>query len=243
MNLLTIPVYELSRWPDIYPHFVEMAELCEASFKLNMFDIDGVVILGSSGKQRISEISANREFVTMFRNIFEQTYSLWREGHNIFFTDADALCVRPLEVFGVYNYFRLFSKAEGDRFTSVFPAYMLSGSRYFPSSMDEKLWEVGRDIWLREADEESEVFGSHWDYEQYVYNHMFFNQNEVREQVDNFVDNDLNLYYEWEDEFPDAKILSYNTSASWRGQSELSMKDRLQLMKDRMSLFDGRKTA
>lgn len=228
MNLVIMPVYKLKMWPAVHPWFVQMSELCAASFRLNLADVDDVVILENRGQEFES-------YVHMFHDIFEQTYDLWKEGHNLFFTDADSLCVRPFKAFGVYDDFRLFSQCEGNRFEGTFPAYMLSGSRYLPQTMDEGLWDVGRDVWAREQGEElGGVFGSHWDYEQYVWNHMFFAQPGVRENWEAHICDEFNLFYGWEDKVLNATILSYNTSATWRGQSKMTMADRLQLMKDRM---------
>lgn len=233
MNLVIIPVYKLDHWPDAYPVFQQMAALCAASFRENMADVDDVVILHNQGK-RIAK------YVPMFRDIFDQTHELFQEGHNLFFSDADALCVRPIKVFGEYEDFRLFSQAEGDRFCDVFPRYMLSGSRYFPQTMDVGLWSVGLDVWAQEPVEKRKEFGSHWDYEQYVYNHMFFSQPGMRENWEACIRNGFNLFYEWEDREPGAAVLSYNTSASWRGQSKMTLVDRLLLMQERMPhLLEG----
>lgn len=229
MNLVIMPVYELEgAWGENYPWFVQMGELCAASFRKNMANVDDVVILHNEGQ-------VFEGFVPMFYDVFEQTYNLWKKGHNLFFTDADSLCVRPVKMFGAYQNFQLFSQCVGNRFEGTFPAYMLSGSRYFPRNMNEGLWDVGREVWAREKGEKKDgVFGSHWDYEQYVWNHMFFAQPGVRKNWEAHIRDEFNLFFEWEDQVPNASILSYNTSATWRGQSKLTMEDRLQLMKDRM---------
>lgn len=227
MNLVIMPVYKLTGFPRAYPWFVKMAELCAASFRLNMANMDDVVFLKNEGRPFSS-------YVQMFRDVFDQTHELWKEGHNLFFTDADALCIKPIRVFGVYSDFRLFSQTEDNRFPDDFPTYMLSGSRYFPQSMDEELWEVGLGVWAREREAKDKVFGSHWDYEQYVWNHMFFAQPWIQKHWEACIHNEFNLFFEWEDEYPNAAILSYNTSASWRGESEVTMEERLQLMKDRI---------
>lgn len=227
MNLVIMPVYHLTDWSRAYPWFVKMSKLCAASFRKNMVDVDDVVFL--SGHRPI------RHYVEMFKDIFDQTQEMHRQGHNLFFTDADALCVRPVSMFGQYSDFRLFSKAEGARFTDRFPVYMLSGSRYFPQTMDSKLWQVGESIWKREPEERDRIFGSHWDYEQYVYNHMFFSQPGMLKDWQQSIRDEFNLFYEWEEQVPGATILSFNTSASWRGESKLTMEQRYQIMVDRAS--------
>ncbi len=220
MNLVIIPVYELSGKKPNFPWFQEMAELCSTSFKKNLEGLDEVVFLGNDGK-------AFASYTLMFRDIFQKTWSFWSEGHNIFFSDADALCVRPIKVFGKFSDFRLFAEGEENSHEGTFPTYMLSGSRYFPSSMNKNLWEIGDSIWLEEEE-------TYWDFEQYVYNCMFFSQPRVRENWKAYIWNGYNLFYEWEgvrDATP--SILSYSTASIWRGDSKSTMEERFQIMKDR----------
>lgn len=228
MNLVIMPVYKLAAWPTVYPWFQQMGQLCAQSFRRNLADVDDVLILHHQDRKIIS-------FVEMFRDIFDQTHTLWKEGHNLFFTDADSLCVQPVKIFNQYTDFRLFSQCEGNRFSDDFPAYMLSGSRYLPCTMDEGLWDIGMEQWEREPNLPFKPpWGAHWDFEQYVYNHMFFSQPGIRENWEAHIRDEFNLFYGWEDQVDNATILSFNTSHSWRGNSKMTMEKRLQLMKDRM---------
>ena len=208
-NLVISPLYRLDGCPKAYPYFQQMEPLCVRSFRKNLVGMDDFVLMENQG--------GCVSYVPMFEDIFHRTRKLWEEGHNILFTDIDALCIRPLKIFGEYDQFRCFALTDGNKYPDQFPAYFLSGTRYFPREMDAGLWDVGGELWEKKQEN---LKDSGWDYEQYVWNHMFYSQPGVRENHQEYVRNEYNCYWGL-DQAKDATIISFNAAAGWRGMGSI----------------------
>ena len=188
----------------------KIVDICAASFKQNLKDCHDVMIFRDP---EYFETPAR-----MFRKIFDLSHAIWKGGDNLLFVDADSLCIRPTEVFNLpENQFRLFGSA-GDitRFEKYFPYYFLSGVRYLPSGMDPALWDLGEQLW-EEFDKEcalNPLWREHnrWDFEQYVYNRMFYHQRGVKERYEDFVNTKMNQFF-LDPDARDSNILSLNASA------------------------------
>lgn len=213
-NIIISPVYELEVKKSEFSYYLEMESLCVASFMKNVKDVDGFKILNN--QKKIFE-----KPYEMFYDVFLKTEELWKAGHDILFTDIDALCKKPVEFFGKYDEFRCFASANNtERFSEYFPSYFLSGTRYFPQTMSKELWEVGQKHWNEFWSNGDEIYkepcfsrmGSRWDYEQFVYNMMFYSQSQVRENYQTYTINEYNYFHEF-DNAEDATIIAFNAAA------------------------------
>lgn len=194
-NIVVSPLYFVKEREEVYPIFKKASQLCKLSFEKNMIDIHEFVLFENDGQEF-------NTCVDMFFDIFKKTYNLWREGHNIFFTDIDALCIRPTLVYGLFENFICFadsvklygSQKTNDRFADEFPMYFFTGSRYFPKDIPEDIWYIGFELWKNRLSFKWPALSfkwpaqnliEYWDFEQYVYNKMFYAQpNMIREYKD-----------------------------------------------------------
>ena len=67
-----------------------------------------------------------------------QIQQFWHDQYpcNILYTDPDTLCIKPLDVFGKFEEFRLFT--ENDPLEQL--QYHNSGVKYYPSTIESKFW-------------------------------------------------------------------------------------------------------
>ncbi len=97
---------------------------------------------------------------------------LWfKEPCNILWMGADAMFVQPTEVFGRYNEMRLFNYTDPKSFDDI-PHYFNDDIRYYPATMDPKVWEVGErrmPDWFAGPDVT-------WDAGQKIHNYQFWSQ-------------------------------------------------------------------
>lgn len=104
---------------------------------------------------------------------------LWfKEPCNILVMGADTLFVKPTEIFGKFNEMRLFNYSDPKTHT-LFPNNFNDDIRYYPSTMDPEVWELGErrmaDWWSSdEAD---------WACGQNIHNYMFWSQGLSLEQA------------------------------------------------------------
>jgi hypothetical protein len=123
---------------------------------------------------------------TMFRRIFEEEDRLYHKHPcNILVTGSDALFVRWCQIFGRYKRFMLFAPSGAsapDGLPWSLKKVYLSGTYYYPAGMPEAVWELGRKL---VADWRPGV----WDYIQYVYNRMYYEQGtETEEEMARLID-------------------------------------------------------
>lgn len=108
--------------------------------------------------------------VHMFQKNWQRIWDLWhKEPCNILYLDSDTMFIRPTEIFGRFEEFRMFNWTD-PKSNQQFPNYYNAGVRYYPSSIKSDVWKIGEDIarnWKLDI----------WDQEQLIFNSMFWSQN------------------------------------------------------------------
>jgi len=111
----------------------------------------------------------------------DRTYELWhKEPCNILWVGPDVQFVKPTEIFGVFNEFRLFnwtdpkSWYEPNQYNKTFDNLFNNDLQYYPATMDPKVWEIERTMRAEWA--ETEDMNSYCN-QQIVHNTMFWSQN------------------------------------------------------------------
>jgi len=107
--------------------------------------------------------------VSMFKDNWQRIWDLWhREQCNILYLDSDTMFVKPTEIFGRFQEFRLFNWSD-PKSNGQFQNYFNAGVRYYPASMSAATWNIGKnmaDYWSLDI----------WDQEQLIFNQMFWSQ-------------------------------------------------------------------
>lgn len=160
MNIHAVPLYGDD------PMVAEIHRICCKSFRENLAGPFEQVTLTDP---HIEPPEAPRGGGQMLHDIFDQLYVLWREGHDVLYTDADTLCLRPVEVFGRFDKFMLFSETPAKPEGPLPGPYLNGGVKYLPACMSRDLWEWA-DRYYRQHD------GRRWDFDQELYNRMFYKQ-------------------------------------------------------------------
>jgi hypothetical protein len=107
--------------------------------------------------------------VDMFQSNWQRIWDIWhRESCNILYLDSDAMFIKPTEIFGRFDQYRLFNWTD-PKSNSQFPNYYNAGVRYYPNTMSEEVWAIGRDM-AQQWDLDI------WDQEQLIFNAMFWSQ-------------------------------------------------------------------
>ena len=154
-----------------------------------------------------------------FEKTFWAIHELWHsEPCNILYTDPDTIAVKHIDMFDQYKHFVMFNHTDPKQFTGPnpynrsFEHFFNAGVRYFPATMDEKIWELGAGM------------ARTWDYatydtEQVILNAMLWDQGvAVNEVLDPTVawqlfHPDLNFGQQWNGcSIYDAKILHLHSS-------------------------------
>jgi len=105
----------------------------------------------------------------MFKNNWRRVRELWHtEPCNILFMDSDSIMVKPVEMFGRFPEFRLFNWTTPPRHAE-FENYFNCAVRYFPAHMNPAVWALGDEL-------AAKWDNSIYDYEQLMFNHMFWSQ-------------------------------------------------------------------
>ena len=103
-------------------------------------------------------------------NNLHNTYKLWKENYpcNILYTEEDIIFFKDVSFVDRFTKFSMFNMRnlyEGDH-------NLRCEVRYFPSTMDEKTWQLGLEMskqWPKETQEA-------WNYESVIYNTMLWSQ-------------------------------------------------------------------
>lgn len=97
---------------------------------------------------------------------------LWyREPCNILAMGADTLFIKPTEVFGRYHQMMMFNYTD-PRTHAEFPHYFNDDIRYYPSTMDSRVWDLGEQKmgeWFTHAE-------GNWGWGQLIHNYQFWSQ-------------------------------------------------------------------
>lgn len=110
---------------------------------------------------------AQENIIVYFKNLLIFIKDLWHHNYpcNIMYTDADTLCIKPLDIFEKFIDFRLFTDKD-----PISPHdYFNCGIRYYPSSLPKSFWNDTESM-LDNWDD------SKWDYEQYAYKSLMLAQ-------------------------------------------------------------------
>jgi hypothetical protein len=110
----------------------------------------------------------------------DRVYELWhREPCNILWVGPDVQFVKPTNIFGEFNNFRLFnwtdpkSWHEPNQYNKGFDNLFNNDLQYYPASMDKELWTLERE--MRAAWNETDGMDS-YNNQQIIHNTMFWNQ-------------------------------------------------------------------
>ncbi len=117
----------------------------------------------------------------MFMDIWKQAVGIIEEHKcNLVLVGTDSLCVKPVQIFGRFSEFRLFTPAESPLPIQTDPilgdwngdwTYMSSGTVYFPHSAAEALIPL-----FRQYIELGSQYSDIYDYDQYFVNRIFYSQ-------------------------------------------------------------------
>jgi len=223
MNILVSKNFKLidpsTGWPSKKSHaeldyYDEMQDIMVKSAKKNLKGIDDIIIF--NGEVENIQVA--------FEKNFFQLYELWKEGHNVIYSDVDVLWWRPINIFERYHNFSMFSYASEDRSFAYdggqIKHYLNCAIRYQPATMTEQSWELGKQLW---KDTNRPNF---WDYEQFVYNRMLCSERsgkEIKRMVDpkmnwsmqvHGLDNDINDRYNRKIPLLHAYAIHYHASKS-----------------------------
>ncbi len=149
----------------------------EASTEQTVADYDTMFRYSLASAQRflkgnwepivITEPAANR--VEMFKNNWQRIWDIWHsEPCNVLYLDSDTVFLKPTEIFGRFDEYRLFNwttPSKNDQFDNYFNAAV----RYYPHTMSPDVWALGHSL----ADDWNLNI---WDQEQIIFNRMFWSQ-------------------------------------------------------------------
>lgn len=107
--------------------------------------------------------------VSMFKDNWKRIWDIWhQESCNILYLDSDTMFIKPTEIFGRFQEFRLFNWTD-PKSNDQFKDYFNAGVRYYSSDMSQDIWRIGKDMaqhWNLDI----------WDQEQLIFNQMFWQQ-------------------------------------------------------------------
>lgn len=180
-NILVLKNYDITdhtQWPSDRTHetglkegYNDMEKMCVSSARKYLDDLDDIIV--SRGKaENIRDV-----FVSHFHDI----YDIWKQGNNVLYTDLDVLFVKPVKVFGEFDFFGMFNLTSPPvtRCTKRnvnLGAYFNCGIRYYPANMSQAIWDKGFQM-LEDWD------SGRWDAEQIMYNIMMWDQGVSFDQV------------------------------------------------------------
>lgn len=190
-NIVAIQLYNV-KGNGKYNTYKMMGDWALESMKKYVKDADEVRFFGKEVKN-VDE---------MFIDVFYELYKMNKEeGANIIFSTCDILAIKPVEMFGKWNYMKLFWGArikQGLAEDKYYPAHYLknftdtcpgkpfqfmNGPIYFPHNLDKKVWDLCFDLlknwkWKKE-----------WGWDMSIYNMMFYSQEKVQKtKVDDLLD-------------------------------------------------------
>ena len=97
---------------------------------------------------------------------------LWfREPCNILCMGADTLFIKPTEIFGRYNKMMMFNYTD-PRYHKEFEHYFNDDIRYYPATMDPKVWDIGEqkmEGWFEHSE-------ANWGWGQLIHNYQMWSQ-------------------------------------------------------------------
>ena len=149
---------------DSFEEYRLMQELSIKSFQKNLL-----------GTWELIELSGKFENIQLtWIEIIKQIQQLWHDQYpcNILWTDTDTLCIKPLDIFGRFQEFRLFT--EQDPLTR--DQYHNACMKYYPSTLEP-------DFWMQMQQELDNWNFDKYDTEQLVHTKLMWNQSSLRTNV------------------------------------------------------------
>lgn len=141
-----------------YVAYQRMQALSKESFQTNL-----------QGSWQLIELTGTQpNLQSAFRLTMQRTQELWHEHApcNILYTDPDTLCVKPIDIFGRFRDFRIFT----DRDPLSPRDYHNCGVRYFPSTLTQSFWDEINGAMSRWHDR------VHYAFETDIYRHAMYTQ-------------------------------------------------------------------
>jgi hypothetical protein len=119
--------------------------------------------------------------VDAHRDNIKKLYKLWKENYpcNILYTGPDVFFLNKVKFSDKFTKFSMFNYCRPDmkhRPEYGFPDYFNSDVRYFPSTMDEKLWELALE--MEKNWPSYDTYLGSWDFEGHIWNKMLWSQGE-----------------------------------------------------------------
>lgn len=151
---------------NLVENYTDMEKILVESARKNLIGLDEVIVHRGEA-EHIRDV---------FRIHFKEIYDLWkREPCNILYCDLDVVFLQQARFFGQYDFFAMFNFTDPTRTVDEhyglnFDRYFNCGIRYYPQTMDQKIWDLGfemLDNWNPDR----------WDAEQVIYNNMLWSQN------------------------------------------------------------------
>ena len=173
--------------------YLDMQQLSIKSFEKNL-----------AGSWTLIELNGIQPTIQdAFRYVMSETHKIWNNNYpcNILYADPDTVCVKPLDIFGKFQEFRLFAEKN----SWLVQECLNCGVRYFPSSLDDYFWN---DMY-----EQMEKWNySVWDTEQTIYQNLMFNQEFDRDKPQDWVVNNHWVFGDRTDDLPQHSILHLHSS-------------------------------
>jgi hypothetical protein len=160
--------------------------------------------------------------VNHIQEVFKQNllylYNLWKHNYpcNILYTGPDVIFLKSCKFTDKFDKFMMFNYTD-PKSGFGFDNYFNADVKFYPYSMDEKLWDIALTMennWP--SYEDDKVYGYAWNYEQIIWNKMLWGQqiqiNDVLkpEYAYQFVDENINESNKFNNlDIKDAKIVHF----------------------------------
>lgn len=166
-------VLDRSHEKNLFENYLEMHRLSVGSYKK---------FLG--GDWELKFFTGRVDHINQaFEKTFWAIHDLWhQEPCNILYTDPDTMAIKPIEPWGHYDKFMMFNYTDPRELTTdnvygkSYQHFFNAGVRYFPATMSEQTWEIGKSI---AANWDSSTY----DTEQIILNEMLWSQDMTVDQV------------------------------------------------------------
>lgn len=151
---------------DLYDWYMKMHDISLRSFEKHLQG-DWEFIFFNKEVENIQEV---------FKDHFFEIYDIWKQGDcNILYCGPDNIMMKPTEMFGKYDDFRMFnytdpkSSVEPNHYNVQHKHFFNADVRYYPSTMSQEIWDMGLDM------ANNWDFNS-WNTEQFILNKMLWDQ-------------------------------------------------------------------
>lgn len=145
-------VLDRSHETNLYDNYQTMNQLSLASYHR---------LLGGNWELKLFEGEVDN-INQAFERTFWAIHDLWHsEPCNILYTDPDTIAINRINPWGQYRHFTMFNYTDPksfnkpNRYGRQFDHFFNAGVRYFPATMSEDIWNIGKDM------------AQDWDYETY----------------------------------------------------------------------------